>query len=112
MAPIDQGVFNSTTGLLAFAAFLQAILYLAMVAIQYEAPYIGSNKYTMLAVQYGSPFVLFFTAVGMIVFSESCACNLRRMQWRAMEVRQGSYAALASVTSSPYSLCRRLPDSV
>lgn len=69
--PIDVGVFNSTIGLLAFASFLQAVVYLAMVAIQYEAPQIGSHKYTLMTVQYGTPVIAFFTVVAVIVFGAS-----------------------------------------
>lgn len=69
--PIDVGVFNSTIGLLAFASFLQAVVYMAMVAIQYEVPNIGNNKYTLLAVKYLGPAVLFFTIVGIINFGAS-----------------------------------------
>lgn len=71
--PISYSTFASTQGLLAFAATMQTLIWLVLVAVQYEAPVLGRHKHSLWAVRLASPFVTFFTMVGIIVFSTSSA---------------------------------------
>jgi len=86
LAPIPDK-FSATLGLLGFAAFLQIAAWLAVVAVQYEAPRISGSKVTLWAVRVLVSFTLFFTFVAVLLFGtapiKSEFCKVRTFRHTA-----------------------------
>lgn len=69
--PIPVGKFNSTLGLLGFAAFLMLISWITIVSVQYGVPRISTSKASLWTVRGLGVAVTFFLAVAVINFGAS-----------------------------------------
>ena len=69
--PFDVSIFQATVGLIGFSAFLQLLVWLALVMISYDAPGVSSNKAAFAFTKFGSAAAAFFCAVALINFDAS-----------------------------------------
>jgi len=71
--PLTYPRFTTTRGLLIFAAVLSCILWVLLVAIQYELPYIGHHKMSINAARIICILACFFICVAAIYFASTGA---------------------------------------
>ena len=87
--PIDPMKFSAITGMLGFAAFLQIVIWLQLIAVQYELPKLSTWSFmrvnAIVFVRILSVLSLFFAGVGVLnltsgntvlnEFCQACVCG-------------------------------------